>query len=844
MTVPALIRLALLAGGAAALLVGESSRAELLRPAEAALSFILLAAVSARRTRADRPLLAAAAALFCGDLLYFVNGNLKILPDILFPVEEGAYTIYILAMAGYLLQTCRREAALATAEKITLGFLLAGFSWISAKYVLFPFFASGNFASPYFYATSTVYRATEALVVALAVLLGMKALSRYWMLTLNGLILLAVSSLALGYNTGVLNEERISFPFQEYGWLWGLLCLLAARTYPQEEENFARWHSARVRLVWLIFVFNMGLLAMLYATRALTAAPDAFHLSSLLLAVLGLWIVANLISFRISEDIHSVLDSLRTGSDPDSGKVFRLDIHEVELFAERLKAAYATIRAQTELSALAAVSAQVAHDIRSPLAALDSALRDLSRLPEDKRLLIRNATGRIRDIANNLLERNRSVGSGVRGPEDRGPLLLSGLIEPVITEKRLQYRDRSDVSIGSAMDRDAYGLFGLVDPVDLARVLSNLVNNSVEAMPGGGTVSITLSRRDGSGVITVRDDGKGIPPSLIASLGNRGATYGKKGGSGLGLYHARGSAEKWGGSLSISSVAGEGTEITLTVPLAPQPDWFASSLSLAAGSAVVILDDDATIHQLWKGRFDSCRAGERGVRFYGFSSPEALKRWLGEEGGAGPGLFLFDYELPGSGNTGLELAKQLGVASRTILATSRYEEPGIRDACRRLGIPLLPKNLAGLIPIHVDAPASSATTAVLIDDDPLARLTWKTAARGAGVELLACAAPAEAVSAAAKLPRSTPLYVDFELGAGLSGASVAAELRAMGFTDITLVTGHPPEHLSLSPRGSRSPARSRHGRGKRLEAAAPRLDLTVKKPGQGPGFSHTVRQIR
>jgi signal transduction histidine kinase len=57
------------------------------------------------------------------------------------------------------------------------------------------------------------------------------------------------------------------------------------------------------------------------------------------------------------------------------------------------------------------LASQVAHDIRSPLAALEMVNEELSALPEDLRLLVRNAVGRIKDISNNLLESNRSAHS-------------------------------------------------------------------------------------------------------------------------------------------------------------------------------------------------------------------------------------------------------------------------------------------------------------------------------------------------------------------------------------------------------------------------------------------------
>ncbi|MDD5630257.1 MAG: 7TM diverse intracellular signaling domain-containing protein [Elusimicrobia bacterium] len=84
---------------------------------------------------------------------------------------------------------------------------------------------------------------------------------------------------------------------------------------------------------------------------------------------------------------------------------------------EKLRSELQAVEAERQLAenrkeleqqiAISTLASQVAHDIRSPLAALDSVLKDVEQLPEAKRTVIRSAAGRIRDIANDLLEKNR-----------------------------------------------------------------------------------------------------------------------------------------------------------------------------------------------------------------------------------------------------------------------------------------------------------------------------------------------------------------------------------------------------------------------------------------------------
>lgn len=448
---------------------------------------------------------------------------------------------------------------------------------------------------------------------------------------------------------------------------------------------------------------------------------------------------------------------------------------------------------------ISAMAAQVAHDIRSPLAALDMAVKSSAHIPEEQRIIIRSAASRIRDIANSLLETNREAkGSGAEEPG--GTWLLSALIDPLLTEKRLQFRGRPGVEIDARLDAASYGLFADVQPSGFKRVISNLVNNAVEAIDGRGRVEIGLAQEGDLVKVTVSDDGKGIPPEILERLGSPGETYGKKGGSGLGIYHARLALESWGGSLSITPRKGGGTEATLTLPAVPPPSWFVSALVLYPGRPVLVLDDDPSIHQLWQGRFEEAGAAAQGIEQFRFSGPGELRAWVRENPAKAAGaLCLFDYELLGHKETGLTLAEELGLAPRTILVTSRYEEPKVTSECARLGIPMIPKGLSDIVPIsfagapHAAAPAGELPSAVLLDDDPLVRMTWKMAAKAGGVTLTVFEDPSGLLEAAQGIPPATPVYIDSNLGNGIKGEDIARTLHERGFTELYLQTGHPPQ---------------------------------------------------
>lgn len=453
---------------------------------------------------------------------------------------------------------------------------------------------------------------------------------------------------------------------------------------------------------------------------------------------------------------------------------------------------------------LAELASQVAHDIRSPLAALDSAMDDAAQLPERKRVMIRSALNRIRDIANNLRERR----SPQRPSENDGRAapslhLLSSSLDSLVSEKREEFRVRRGIEVHFPLDETSYGLFAEVQPNEFKTALSNLINNAVEAMGERGQVKVTMSADDGKILLRVQDDGKGIPAATLALLGRRGETHGKAGGSGLGLYHARSAVESWGGSLDIESEVGRGTTVRLTLPAAPPPAWWVSRLEIDADAAVVVLDDEPSIHGLWRGRFEALPASPGGVEaVYVFTAEAALDWTRKNPEKARTALFLADYELIGQNETGLSLIAELGVAERAILVTSRFEEEPVLSQCRQLGVRLIPKNLAAFVPLAVREKRggeASSWDAVLIDDDALVREVWRRSAGIHGKRLKSYAGIEGFLEEADGIGRRTPIYVDSRLDDGRRGEDFARELRARGFETVYLETGEPAENLGDLP---------------------------------------------
>lgn len=540
---------------------------------------------------------------------------------------------------------------------------------------------------------------------------------------------------------------------------------------------------------------------------AALASIEKFFLFVALFALLIALVTAKIVSRTLVQRLERVISGIREAKRSKSLGA-QLEVggkDEIAHLASEFNGLLGALsEAQTEIvnskreAARGELAQQVSHDIRSPLAALDSVSTNVSQLPEEQRLIIRSAVGRIRDIANQLLgsyRREAQAEARREGPHEAPAnvpadcYLLSSLIDPIITEKRLQFRSHLGIEIGALLDSASYGHFARVEPTEFKRVLSNLIDNGVEALPGKGAVTVSLSGRGGSVHLKVVDTGKGIPPEVLERLGQRGETHGKPGGSGLGLYHAKTCVETWGGSLEIVSEVGKGSSLVVKLPAAPPPAWFVSRLDLVPNSPVIVLDDDTTVHQIWQGRFDALAVRDAGVEAMHFSRAEELREWVkSNPDKATSALYLLDYELRGYTETGLTLVEELDLGHQAILVTSRFEEKAILDECLRLNVRMIPKGLAGFVPTR--CLPSMRPDAVLIDDDHLVHLVWKVAARTNGKTLDSFSTPREFLAIVGRLDKKTPIYVDSKLGDGVRGEEFAKELHAQGFRNLYLATGH------------------------------------------------------
>lgn len=360
-------------------------------------------------------------------------------------------------------------------------------------------------------------------------------------------------------------------------------------------------------------------------------------------------------------------------------------------------------KAQYEAESIAAK--QVAHDIRSPLACLNLLLSNTLSMPEKQRILMRSSIQRITDIANALHSKAEKSSHPNYSSDFRENIMISSLLEMLVTEKRTQLGLGTNIRIDLNLDR-SYGLFSYINAPEFRRVLSNLIDNSIESFSNQKyqNILISVDCLDSNVIFKIEDNGNGIPDHILNKVGTYGFSYGKNNlkfsGSGIGIHHAVKTINSFGGSLIIDSKINHGTIITINLPKSAPPEWFVEKIDLRMIHTVVIVDDDESINNLWVEKLQHINNNQH-YQVKNFKSFAEFKTHYREKTIIPDNkiLFLVDFEFVSENENGLDFIEKFHLQNSAILVTSHHDDPKVRLKSLQLGVKIIPKNIVSYIPI-------------------------------------------------------------------------------------------------------------------------------------------------
>ncbi len=226
-----------------------------------------------------------------------------------------------------------------------------------------------------------------------------------------------------------------------------------------------------------------------------------------------------------------------------------------------------------KLAAIGKVTAGIAHEINNPLNNINLTaevlLEDMENMkPEEREEFIRDVllqTKRARDIVHHLLQFSRMKKAPVREMVDLAELLKDTFSllknELKITHTRVKASFTKGIAIANG------------NPNQLQQVLVNIILNAVQAMGEGGSLETALNvdRKAGKAILSIRDNGPGIPKDVLVHVLEPFYTT-KKDGTGLGLSVSYGIIKEHKGNIIVESEEGKGTEVIIELPLAEKKD--------------------------------------------------------------------------------------------------------------------------------------------------------------------------------------------------------------------------------------------------------------------------------
>ncbi len=312
--------------------------------------------------------------------------------------------------------------------------------------------------------------------------------------------------------------------------------------------------------------------------HSLGGAGELFHAVSTRLVLVGTVSIVLVLglSYFIARRVTRPIESLAAGAlelgrgnyecriDLSPGGEVGQLASAFERMRHSIKESQAVLRRSERLATVGQMASGIIHDLRGPLAAISNAAELVARdgLSQEQRQVLAQSQLRASLRMGAMLE---EILEFSRGDYKLNPVRqeLAALIDSAIQES-VTSAQAPEISVDARIPPN---IFVRVDCERARRIFGNLLGNSIQAMPGGGTITVRARAAGDEVSVNIADTGFGIPAQLRDRLFEPFVSQGKQGGTGLGLAIARSIAEAHGGSLALVSEEDQPAEFRVVLPL-------------------------------------------------------------------------------------------------------------------------------------------------------------------------------------------------------------------------------------------------------------------------------------
>jgi nitrogen fixation/metabolism regulation signal transduction histidine kinase len=249
-------------------------------------------------------------------------------------------------------------------------------------------------------------------------------------------------------------------------------------------------------------------------------------------------------------------------------------VEDFNQMAADLKRQRTELERTQRLEAWADMARQVAHDIKNPLTPIQLSAEHVQRVNIDRGRplspVLDECVNAILGQVKLLRQISAEFSSFASAPTPRPEVTaVPALIEEVVEPYRTGLANRVRIDVQAPADLPP----ATIDRTLFARALTNIIENAIHAMPGGGTLTVT-SRKSlvasqsqvESLVVEITDTGVGMDQEALGKIFEPYFST-KATGTGLGLTIAKRNVELIGGTIDVRSERGAGTTVTITLPL-------------------------------------------------------------------------------------------------------------------------------------------------------------------------------------------------------------------------------------------------------------------------------------